>query len=293
MPGMTRGDLAGFAGLAGATLGGLAFMELGGAPPHYPAVNAAALGLGGGVFLLVSRAGGNGIGRGPALAIVMLSLVLFGASLAGPEVDGVHRWLRIGPLSLHAGMLVMPTLAVLLPRCDSRIAFSAVSISAVLAAIQPDTASALAVAALAAGAFLGARNRWNLAAALVATIGFGVTCLQRGDLQTVRFVESVVRDAVAMHPLVGSALAALAILAIGAPMRAMPVAREFRAAHFAWAGCLSGYFLASLIGPYPTPLIGYGASPIIGFAIGLALLKTRASASAHTVEDCPNAHGDR
>jgi hypothetical protein len=38
---------------------------------------------------------------------------------------------------------------------------------------------------------------------------------------------------------------------------------------FALAGVLAGFVAMAMIGPYPTPLIGYGVAPILGFALAI------------------------
>ena len=48
-----------------------------------------------------------------------------------------------------------------------------------------------------------------------------------------------------------------------------------RGAGYALAGFWAGLVLAGLLGNYPIPVIGYGASPVIGWVLALRLLSSR------------------
>ena len=248
-------------------LAGLLFMARGGAPITYIAVNVGAL-----LFLGIIMLGGS-VKHRPLLplAIVGISLALLAATFAGPDIGDVHRWISLGTFKFHAGMLVLPSIAVLLPGLNKQLALSATLIAALLFAGQPDRASAFALGTVCLSFVAVTCDRWTLAAALAAVLAFAIT--KRDDLLPIIFVEYVVRDAFQENLLivifmVGSiAFAALApILFLGDRLRSISV----RA--IAWCACLVGYFVASLFGAYPTPLLGYGISSILGFGFALALL---------------------
>ena len=93
-------------------LGGAIFLILADAPLTFAATNLAALAL-----ALVAILSG-GIWCGPtarrAVGVVLVALLAL-PRVTGPEVDGVARWLPLGPLALHSGMVAIPLLAV----CDA------------------------------------------------------------------------------------------------------------------------------------------------------------------------------
>jgi len=67
------------------------------------------------------------------------------------------------------------------------------------------------------------------------------------------------------------AAVALCLALAASPVVIVLLAGGGRTERFAVSGALIGFALASIIGSYPTPLIGYGASAILGFALALGL----------------------
>lgn len=246
---------------------GLLFMALTGAPVHYIAVNIGAAIL---VCLALALAPNGQPGDRLLLAGAIICLMLLAASFAGPQIDNVQRWIALGPIQLHAGQLVLPSLMVILPRLDRRVAFWVAAVAAILVALQPDRASAFAMLVSALFLFASALDRWSLATLLATVVAFGITAATPDSLPPVRFVEHVVHDASAIHALLPVALT-LSIFVAAVALLAVPRDRR-RRSDFAWSACLIGFFLASLGGNYPTPLLGYGASPILGFGLALLLI---------------------
>ena len=206
--------------------------------------------------------------------IVVASLAALLATLAfGPDLDGVRRWLAVGPIRLHIGMLLVPALAVAVTRINARQATGALCLAAIIAALQPDLATALALLAIAlvTAARLAQPIRWI---AFLATAGSMLWCLSHPDnLAPVRFVEHVLVDMAATNVPLAIALATTLAVAILSPFtgwkRSDPTNR---AAMAAFAASLAAFLLASLIGPYPTPLIGAGAASILGWGLALGRL---------------------
>ena len=259
----------GILALALPVVAGLGYMAAFGAPSAYLAVNALALLLGVAWAIL---------GRAPAAATVrillaLLLLALFALPLlTGPRLDGIARWIPAGPVTLHAGMLVLPALA-LLAAGDRAYGPHLVLAAVLLSLVQPDAASALALACAAAAIGLARRDRVFALAALAALVA-GTAAALRGDLPPQPFVEHVIVDA-ARH----SAIAAVALfLAMaGSFVVILRWAPGDRAERFALAGTLLGFAAAGAAANYPAPLIGYGASAILGYALALGL-RTRTAA---------------
>jgi hypothetical protein len=97
--------------------------------------------------------------------------------------------------------------------------------------------------------------------------------LNADTIPSVRFVEDVIGEAAIFHAGIAACLTLSLLLVIAAAVYAgwQKGIRCF-APFAAWSACLSGYFLVSLTGPYPVPLLGYGVSSILGFGLALALL---------------------
>jgi len=252
--------------LAIPVLAGLAYMAAFGAPSHYLLINGAVLLAG----LALIAFGGPVVApllHWRRLALVALLALYALPLLTGPELSGIARWLPLpGGLALHAGMLVLPLVAVLAAE-DADDAPVALLAALLVALLQSDGASAAAVSLTAVG-LARAWNDWRQA--LVAAIGLLVTVIAtlRGELPPQPFVERVVVDAVLAQPVAGLLL--LAAQLVGFVLIAYALAQP-RALRLALGGTLFGFVVLALINVYPTPLMGFGAAPILGFALALAV----------------------
>jgi len=252
--------------LAVPVLAGLAYQASFGAPLRYVWINAGALAAG---VLLIGFAGRL---LGPLLRhrrIAMIALLALFALplLTAPAIAGVARWLPLpGGFALHSGMLLLPLLAALAAE-DAGDAPVPLLAALLIALLQPDGASAAAIT-LAAVGLARAWGGWQMP--MVAAVGLLVTVLAtlRGELEPQPFVERVLADALLAHPLVALGLLAAQLAGFFLIVFALP---QPRAARLALGGTLSGFAILSLMNVYPAPLLGFGAAPIFGYALALAL----------------------
>ena len=258
--------------LALPVLAGCAWMAFGGAPPHYALANAgvllAALG-----WILFARIKLNR--KQQRIAIAVLLALLFLPLATGPESNGIARWLPLGPVALHVGMLVVPALAVLATREPDYAA--PILLTGILAAFfQPDAATGFALVFAAVGMH-DITRRWHIG--LVVILGFFASLIMaiRGELPAQPFVERVIVDAAMVQPAAALALLAALVGGFFLILFAAPLPRSER---FALAGSLFGFGMMAIVSHYPTPLIGYGAAPILGYAVALALAPDPAKPAA-------------
>jgi len=255
-------------------LGGAIFLILGGAPLTFAVTNLVALAPALGTIL------SGGVRCGPkarramgAALVALLALPL----LTGPDVDGVARWLPLGPLALHSGMVAVPLLVVC-AAADADVRWGAVMLAAAMicAAFQPDAATALALAFTAATLAVLSRSRDMILAAMLGVITVALALRSDGPPPQ-PFVEDVLPQLWAIQPiaaiLLGATLAwsALILLTLEAPSRLPALAST---------AALAGFVAMSFLGAYPTPLIGYGAAPFIGFGLAFAGLTRFATRDA-------------
>ena len=243
---------------------GLAFMATQGAPAHYLAVNGGCLVMALALMTFLPR-----VRVQDDVAAVVFTALLFMPFFAGPEVNGVHRWIGAGPIGLNSALFAFPALAVFAARMEWRPRLGLALAALVASVVQPDASLALAVGGAAIGLALATRDTKP---ALVAIAGLlaAIWAHKRAILPPQAFVEQVYRDAAAIHPawlavLVLASLIALVLIALDASMA--------RAERFALAGAMAGFFYTAAISAYPTPLVGYGAAPILGLAIALWLAR--------------------
>lgn len=263
---MAQGPARPAVALTLAVLVGLAGLRIGGAPLSYLIVNAAALALALAFAFALRRIPSRTLIRASLVACPVLALA---ALLIGPEVDGVHRWLPLGPLRLHAAMLAGPVFVAALQLEDSPLATAASVALAAVIAFQPDFATALALTCAAALLLAARVSRGRIIALVAALASLGTTVMVGDQLQPVPFVEGVLQALFSQNSLLGALAVAALIAAILLP--ALNPASRMQGG-LALSGWFAGLTIASLVGNYPTPLIGYGAAPIIGYGLALALL---------------------
>lgn len=263
------------AGLALAVLAGIAFMLSAGAPPRFALMNGAALLVALGLALLPP------VPRRYLPLLVLLGVSIMAATVVvGPSVEGVRRWLQVGPLTVHAAMLVVPGLAVMIPVLPSRTAAVTIVAISLLSVVQPDLATYLAILPVTVLMLVVRGDRWMWGAFIAQALG-AILAVQRVDtLAPTPFVEHVIEQALGMNMAAGAALFVAALLAVTSPMKG----RDNGAVRWSAAAlsvCGTAYLAASFlrpyemfIGHYPTPFVGFGASMIVGWGIALWLLSS-------------------
>jgi len=267
---LARVHLLGAIAAACAVLLGLGYMAAAGAPMRLLAINAAALAAG----LVLLTAGLRVARMRLPWDVLMLaaSLALLATALSGLRIEGAARWAPAGPLVVQPSLIVLPAMIVGFARSPGMLATVAMLGAALALALQPDRAMAGVLAAgMAALAFF--RPEGRVLAVLAASLAaFGVTLWLPDRLPAVPFVDQVYVTAFAVHPLAGAAVvggAILLLLPVLAGWRSGSDRREsvlvFGAVRFAIA-------LAAALGNYPTPLVGYGGSAILGYLLSLVPL---------------------
>ncbi|WP_137861072.1 MULTISPECIES: FtsW/RodA/SpoVE family cell cycle protein [unclassified Sphingomonas] len=265
----------------GATGLGIAYMAIGGAPFGYPLRNLAALLIG---FLAVGIVTHLPRTRLLAAGPVLLALGLFllAASLLGVSYEGATRWISIYGLSIQPSLVLVPVLAIGFAAVRDRLSTLGVIVAAGALALQPDRAMAGALAAgLAALALVRPeRNVWL--ALLAASAGFVATLLQPDVQPAMPFVDQILFTAFAVHPLAGLMVVAGSLLLL------VPAyARWRRDPGYAVFGALwLAIVLAAALGNYPTPLVGYGGSAIVGYLLSMPGLP-KAIGATDGVADMP------
>jgi hypothetical protein len=218
-------------------------------------------------------------GRRASLALMLAGVVALLATLFNAPIDGVHRWLDLGPLHINAAALVLPAVIVALATIGiaSATGLAVAAIIAIVLLMQPDASQLTAFAIAVSVLFVRATFRWKAFAVAIA-IAFAIAGWMRPDpLQPVPEVEEIFTLCAAVSPLL-ALLAGLALTAASvAPLSARHSARD---AAFALCAYLLAVSLAPFVGAFPVPLVGLGMSFPIGWWLGMGLLLSRAGALA-------------
>ncbi|WP_118857733.1 FtsW/RodA/SpoVE family cell cycle protein [Sphingomonas mesophila] len=206
-----------------------------------------------------------------AAGSAILALVL----VAGIELDGVRRWLPVGPFAVQPALILAPLLLAIVAAREGRHWRIAILLPIGLVALQPDGATlvalALGVAALMAGASGQSRRGWSArriaiaaGALALATLGLLVSGIQTPP--PVAFVEGTVELAL----LGGSAAIALHVAAVGLAVAAL--ASRGGAADLALAAYFAAAALAAAFWAFPMPIAGAGPSHLAGFGLAIGWL---------------------
>lgn len=206
----------------------------------------------------------------------VLTLAALAATLLAPGVDGVHRWVPLGPVRLHAAAVLLPLLLVAMHGlAQARGWWISTAVAAgvmLLLLLQPDAAQAIAFAAGCLVLLLppAGRDPLRLAAMLVLPVLAGLAWLRRDPLAPVPYVEGIVELAAGLGA--GWVVAAVVSLLV-LPLPFFHAGRGTRnRVGLALGAYVAITVLAAFHGNFPVPVMGYGVSPILGYLAGLGVL---------------------
>ena len=213
------------------------------------------------------------------------ALLLLASTLIHPGVEGVRRWISLGPLQLHAAFVALPVLIIVLGGIVRRDVFRsatwilpcALAIAAGVLVLQPDASQATAFAVAVTVVLLQRTPAYRSDRVAVGmVIGCAMLAWSRPEaLDAVPHVEGIVGLAASAGAAwMISAVLALVLLPI--PFIADAASRRGQGRE---SLALAAYFgivcIASLLAPYPVPLLGYGLSPILGYFTALTWIILR------------------
>lgn len=274
---MTVGALCGIA----ATVLGLIYMAAAGAPPLYLGMNFGALVIGL-VLLAVSARASAYSTRWTVLGILFLAVLLLATSMFGSSLEGATRWVSIGPLFVQTSLLVLPMIIVGFARKRTVATTIGILIAAIALGLQPDRAMA---GVLTAGMMALALHKFDrhVAIALIGAVTAFLVAMTRPDtLPAVPYVDQVFYSAFEVSFFAG---AAVILGSIMLPFPAIVGWREAgngRSTAVVFGAVWLAIMLAAALGNYPTPVVGYGSSAIIGYLLSVAALPR--SMSRHAVK---------
>ena len=183
-----------------------------GSPYHFLLRQAAAMVVGLGGMVVMMRANYRALGRGPLVyGLLGIAALLLVGALVSPAINGTHRWLRLGPISLQPSEFAKLALILFLAWRLQRDATSDEPVDLhrtlipclilsgliiLLVVMQPDLGTAVLLTILAAVMFLaaGVRLRWLAVAGAAAALLLLVVIPMKG-YQIERFTAFLDPDA--------------------------------------------------------------------------------------------------
>lgn len=258
----------------GATGLGLIYMSAGGAPAHYLMINAGALVFGLatlGILALADRRGHLPAGW----LTLSLGLALLAVSLWGVTAGGVTRWLALGPLVIQPGFMFLPLMAVLFARSRDALSLAGIAVAALALALQPDRGLAAGLAAGMTVLAFSRPDRRTIGAAAAAVFGFVAALAQADPSPAMPFVDQIFYSAFSVHPMAGAAVVLGAALLVLPTLTARRLNGIDQSACVVFGAVWAAIIAAAALGNYPTPLVGYGGSAIIGYMLSLVVFPRR------------------
>lgn len=211
----------------------------------------------------------------PAAAIILLTVAGVSVPLLR-DSPGPNRWALLGPLNLYMAPLLLPSF---LAACSvfarkrgncNMIAFAATLAVSILLAAQPDASQLLA---LLVGSMVGfLRYRSDTFRSVITFVAIALvmawTFSRPDPLEPVSYVEGVF-----VLALGHSLFAGLAVITSAITLVTGLYICSFRGP--SWLSAVAAYyavlFACSVAGLTPAPLIGYGAGPLLGFGLMVAV----------------------
>ena len=284
-----RPRVMGVACATGAVLLGLSYMMVAGAPSRYLGINTGALVIGLTMLALLARTA-QAEQKWTGVAIMAMAGALLATALFGQAIDDTARWVSFGGLSIQPSLILLPLMIVAFTRGRDALATAGIILAAAAVALQPDRAMSGMLAASLAVLLAMRPDRHVIAAFGASTASFGSTLARADNLPAAPFVDQILYSSFDVHVAAGAAvLGGSVLLLIPAVMgwRNDPAHRETYAAFGAvWLAAI----VAAALGNYPTPIVGYGGSAIIGYALSLVALpklaaKARTDSAKHVEAD--------
>jgi hypothetical protein len=250
---------------------GVAYMALAGAPMRYLGINVGALVIGLSMLGLLGRDPATGLFQMDR-AIIAMAGALLATALLGPEVEGAARWVNLGGLAIQPSLILVPAIFAAFSGTRSLLATTGIVGAAAAMALQPDRAMA-GVLVLCLVAQVAVRPDRHVAVALAASVaGFAVTLARADTLPAAPYVDQILYSSFGVHAGAGLAVSGgLALLLVPAII-GWSRDTENRATYAAFGAAWFAVIMAAALGNYPTPIVGYGGSAIIGYALSLLAL---------------------
>jgi len=276
---MRRPRALGIACAIGAVVLGVAYMAIAGAPMRYLGINTGALVIGLTMLALLGRTAAARE-RWTGGAIIAMAGALLATALLGSEVEGAARWISLGGLAIQPSLILLPVMLVAFCRTRGMLATAGIIAAAVTMALQPDRAMAGMLVLSLAALVVIRRDRHVVVALAASAAGFAATLARADTLPPVPYVDQILYSSFDVHVGAGLAVSGGVVLLLVPAIGGWSRDPNNRATYAAFGAVWFAAIMAAALGNYPTPIVGYGGSAIIGYALSLLALPKLAGVPA-------------
>ncbi len=229
------------------------------------------------VFLLAPRWSDKRPGLVLQLSFISILLLLLCFFFPGPSE--VYRWIMIGSININVSMIMLPIVLYCIHQLlhekkylHGVILFAAI---ATILGFQPDAGQTTTFALAALVLFF--RNKMNAkiraGAILIAIVTAGLAWNRVDLLEPVEYVEDIFTLMESLGPLGYIGMVGISLL-LFLPFAYMSLKRieTVRTLSISFIVYLSSAFIITEFGHYPPPVMGAGASPVIGWFLMLSFV---------------------
>jgi cell division protein FtsW (lipid II flippase) len=259
------------ASLAAAVMLGLAYMAMAGAPTRAMGTNLGALIIGLAMMATIRHNKADDLPRSGGMTVAMAALLL-ATALLGQEVNGASRWIRVGGLALQPGLVLLPAMILAFVRSPGAQATTGMLLAALALAIMPDRANAAMLSASLTVAAIMRPAPHVLIVLGGSLAAFVVTMIRADMLPAAPFVDGLLLTSWHVHLLAGFAVLGGAVLLLVPALTGWRRDVEGRMNHAVFGTIWLTGLVTATCGNVATPVVGYGGSAILGYALSLAML---------------------
>jgi cell division protein FtsW (lipid II flippase) len=265
-------------GFVGTVLG-LAYLAAAGAPVTYIVMNAAAFTIGLAAVAILSR---QPLRVSAGAMCFGLAILLLASFVLGTTVEGATRWLRLGNVTVQPSLVLLPVLALSFAHARNWIAVIGVSLAAVVLALQPDRAMSGALAAgVLALAVMRPETR-TLTALAAAVLGFAAAMMRPDNQGAMPFVDGILITSFDVHPAAGLAVLSGSLILLVPAVIGLREGQPAATIHAVFGALWIAIVAAAALGNYPTPVVGFGGSAILGYLLCSVALRSGPATVAAT-----------
>jgi cell division protein FtsW (lipid II flippase) len=207
---------------------------------------------------------------------IVVAVILLSLTFIGSGIEGVHRWVSVGPIKFYVAVIVLPIIIIelwkLLQIKNWWFSAAITIVISILITLQPD-ASMLTAFAIPMIMLLWYKSNNNIFRSCIVVLLSALIIISwvfLDGLSPVSYVENIVGLVANMGIIwLSLGIISLAILPLPFIFFSPPKYKLLSVS-------LGMYFIiiliSTLFGNFPVPLMGYGVSPIIGYFISITWL---------------------
>jgi hypothetical protein len=213
-----------------------------------------------------------------------LATLLLTSFLAGTAVEGATRWLRLGNITVQPSLIVLPVLTLTFANARDWLGAISVSLAALVLALQPDRAMSGALAAGILTLAIMRPDARTIVAVAAAVAGFAAAMLRPDTQGAMPFVDRILMTSFDVHPVAGIAVISGSLILLFPTLIGLKQDQSDSTTYAVFGAVWIALVAAAAVGNYPTPLVGYGGSAVLGYLLCSVALGSETTRLASTTD---------